>query len=191
MTDGSILFLWQRVIPLICEHQISSILNGQRAQTPRYSYSFRAEQQVSDFIGLLMSRRRPRVEAAAWLISHLKRLPSTSGFCSRIVCFFTINESPSSSAAWLRRPAELGSFSVHEEGVWSMQARLDSKWEGFFSNSTPKVMLTVQRMLFIFLFFIFFKTTFYSWAVRLRFASAECDARRLVACWQTKSFWTL
>lgn len=51
-------------------------------------YGFQAEQQVSDFIGLLTLRRQPCVEVVARLISHLKRLPSSLGFSSHIICFF-------------------------------------------------------------------------------------------------------
>lgn len=69
--------------------------------------------------------------------------------------------------------------SVHEEGVWSMQARLDSKWVGF--QLSQKVTPAVRGG---FVFF-FFKTLFKSSALTLKFGSAEWKGKKLTVCWQT------
>lgn len=57
--------------------------------------SFQAHQPVSNFIGLLASSRRPRVEGPPRLGDHVKRLTPFSHFSFGIVCLCSINEGAS------------------------------------------------------------------------------------------------
>lgn len=135
-TTGSIQWLWLMVIPLFWWHHRASILKRAVNIYSKYQYNSRP-----DFIELLMLRRWPRVEVAARLISHLKRLPSPSGSFSRIICFFTRNESP---AVWLRWHAEL-QHTWRGSQIDAGQNRQSSTWP-------QKAALTV-RMCFYSLFF--------------------------------------
>lgn len=72
----------------------------------------------------------------------------------------------------------LEASAMHEQGVWSMQARLDSNWVGF--STQPKSCAHCARKVF---FLFYFKTSF----IPQHFGGAEWGGKRLVACWQNKS----
>lgn len=111
------------------------------SQVGTRKYHWSADIKLAAFLesGRLVSRQQPCVGSGS-LVDESSEKGFPSGFSSRIV----FASSPwmkveATSAARRRRPAEFRSFGVPEEGVWSMQARWESKRVVLFFNASKKV----------------------------------------------------